>query len=175
MRSCGAYVRRVSTSWRASPRGKPYYHGAVALLADHYLRAGAARGDRLRRREGGEAAGLLRGVRATTHCLSRDRLAELGAEPSSERVAEQGRSSPRWASPRARHVAHPGGARGGSTRRGGDPAQHRVRFRAVVRLRVAYSRPPRSRAHPAEQAARILRGEGVTERIVRELVPPRTV
>ena len=37
------------------------------------------------------AAGLLPGLRATTHWLARDRLAELGAEPSSERVVEQGK------------------------------------------------------------------------------------
>ncbi len=37
------------------------------------------------------AAGLLPGLRATTHWLSLDRLAELGAEPTSERVVEQGK------------------------------------------------------------------------------------
>lgn len=37
------------------------------------------------------AAGLLDGLRATTHWLSLDRLAELGAEPTSERVVEQGK------------------------------------------------------------------------------------
>ncbi len=37
------------------------------------------------------AAGLLPGLRATTHWLALDRLAELGAEPASERVVEQGK------------------------------------------------------------------------------------
>ncbi len=37
------------------------------------------------------AAGILRGRRATTHWLSLDRMAEFGAEPSSERVVEQGK------------------------------------------------------------------------------------
>ncbi len=37
------------------------------------------------------AAGLLPGLRATTHWLALDRLAELGAEPTAERVVEQGR------------------------------------------------------------------------------------
>ena len=36
-------------------------------------------------------AGLLDGLRATTHWLSLDRLAELGAEPTVERVVEQGK------------------------------------------------------------------------------------
>ena len=37
------------------------------------------------------AAGLLHGVDATTHWLSRDQLADLGAMPSHERVVERGR------------------------------------------------------------------------------------
>ena len=37
------------------------------------------------------AAGLLPGVDATTHWLSRDQLADLGATPSHERVVERGR------------------------------------------------------------------------------------
>jgi putative intracellular protease/amidase len=37
------------------------------------------------------AAGLLDGVDATTHWLSRDELAELGARPVSERVVERGK------------------------------------------------------------------------------------
>ena len=37
------------------------------------------------------AAGLLRGLQATTHWLVLDQLAELGAEPTSERVVEQGK------------------------------------------------------------------------------------
>ncbi len=37
------------------------------------------------------AAGLLPGLRATSHWLALDRLAELGAEPTTERVVEQGR------------------------------------------------------------------------------------
>jgi putative intracellular protease/amidase len=37
------------------------------------------------------AAGLLEGLRATTHWLSRDMLRELGAEPVPDRVVEQGK------------------------------------------------------------------------------------
>jgi transcriptional regulator GlxA family with amidase domain len=37
------------------------------------------------------AAGILNGLRATTHWLELQTLAELGAEPSEERVVEQGR------------------------------------------------------------------------------------
>jgi putative intracellular protease/amidase len=37
------------------------------------------------------AAGILRGRKATTHWLSLDLMAEFGAEPSSERVVEQGK------------------------------------------------------------------------------------
>ena len=37
------------------------------------------------------AAGVLRGLKATTHWLVLDRLAEFGAEPTSERVVEQGK------------------------------------------------------------------------------------
>ncbi|TMK67313.1 MAG: DJ-1/PfpI family protein [Actinobacteria bacterium] len=37
------------------------------------------------------AAGILRGLRATTHWLSLDTLRELGAEPTPERVVEQGK------------------------------------------------------------------------------------
>lgn len=37
------------------------------------------------------AAGLLRGLKATTHWLVLDRLAQFGAEPTSERVVEQGK------------------------------------------------------------------------------------
>jgi len=37
------------------------------------------------------AAGLLTGLRATTHWSSLERLKQLGAEPSSERVVEQGK------------------------------------------------------------------------------------
>ena len=37
------------------------------------------------------AAGILRGLRATTHWLALDMLTELGAEPSGERVIEQGK------------------------------------------------------------------------------------
>jgi putative intracellular protease/amidase len=37
------------------------------------------------------AAGILRGLRATTHWLALDMLAELGAEPTGERVVEQGK------------------------------------------------------------------------------------
>ncbi len=37
------------------------------------------------------SAGLLPGLRATTHWLALDQLAELGAEPTSERVVEQGK------------------------------------------------------------------------------------
>ncbi len=37
------------------------------------------------------AAGLLDGLKATTHWLERDLLAELGAEPVSERVVEEGK------------------------------------------------------------------------------------
>ena len=37
------------------------------------------------------AAGLLRGLRATTHWLALDMLRELGAEPTLERVVEQGK------------------------------------------------------------------------------------
>src|SRR5437667_328361 len=37
------------------------------------------------------AAGLLRGLRATTHWASLERLRELGAEPVAERVVEQGK------------------------------------------------------------------------------------
>jgi putative intracellular protease/amidase len=37
------------------------------------------------------AAGILRGLRATTHWLALDMLTELGAEPSGERVVEQGK------------------------------------------------------------------------------------
>jgi putative intracellular protease/amidase len=36
-------------------------------------------------------AGILRGLRATTHWLELERLRELGAEPVSERVVEQGK------------------------------------------------------------------------------------
>lgn len=37
------------------------------------------------------AAGLLRGIPATTHWLSIDRLAEFGAEPRQERIVEHGK------------------------------------------------------------------------------------
>lgn len=37
------------------------------------------------------AAGILRGLKATTHWFSLDRLTEFGAEPTSERVVEQGK------------------------------------------------------------------------------------
>jgi putative intracellular protease/amidase len=37
------------------------------------------------------AAGILRGLRATTHWLSLDVLSDLGAEPTLERVVEQGK------------------------------------------------------------------------------------
>jgi transcriptional regulator GlxA family with amidase domain len=37
------------------------------------------------------AAGVLRGLRATSHWLVLDRLAEYGAEPTAERVVEQGK------------------------------------------------------------------------------------
>ncbi len=37
------------------------------------------------------AAGILKGLRATTHWTQLDRLAELGAEPTSERVVFQGK------------------------------------------------------------------------------------
>lgn len=37
------------------------------------------------------AAGLLRGLRATTHWMVRDQLREYGAEPVAERVVEQGK------------------------------------------------------------------------------------
>jgi transcriptional regulator GlxA family with amidase domain len=37
------------------------------------------------------AAGILRGVRATTHWAQLERLAEFGATPTSERVVEQGK------------------------------------------------------------------------------------
>jgi putative intracellular protease/amidase len=37
------------------------------------------------------AAGILRGLRATSHWLSLDRLREFGAEPTGERVVEQGK------------------------------------------------------------------------------------
>ena len=37
------------------------------------------------------AAGILRGLRATSHWLALDMLGELGAEPTSERVVEQGK------------------------------------------------------------------------------------
>jgi putative intracellular protease/amidase len=37
------------------------------------------------------AAGLLRGLKATSHWLMLERLAEFGAEPTSERVVEQGK------------------------------------------------------------------------------------
>jgi putative intracellular protease/amidase len=37
------------------------------------------------------AAGILRGLRATTHWLALDMLTELGAEPTGERVVEQGK------------------------------------------------------------------------------------
>jgi putative intracellular protease/amidase len=37
------------------------------------------------------AAGLLRGLRATTHWLAMDELARLGAEPTGQRVVEQGK------------------------------------------------------------------------------------
>jgi transcriptional regulator GlxA family with amidase domain len=37
------------------------------------------------------AAGLLRGLRATTHWTSLERLREFGAEPTTERVVEQGK------------------------------------------------------------------------------------
>jgi putative intracellular protease/amidase len=37
------------------------------------------------------AAGVLRGLKATSHWLELDRLAEFGAEPTSERVVEQGK------------------------------------------------------------------------------------
>ncbi len=68
------------------------------------------------------AAGLLRALRARTHwTLSLDRLAELGAEPASERVVEQGkiitggRGSPRASTWRC---CSPSASRG---RRGGAP------------------------------------------------------
>ena len=37
------------------------------------------------------AAGLLPGLRATTHWLALDQIADVGAEPTSERVVEQGK------------------------------------------------------------------------------------
>jgi putative intracellular protease/amidase len=37
------------------------------------------------------AAGILNGLKATTHWAAMDRLGELGAEPTSERVVEQGK------------------------------------------------------------------------------------
>jgi transcriptional regulator GlxA family with amidase domain len=37
------------------------------------------------------AAGVLRGLKATSHWLELERLRELGAEPTSERVVEQGK------------------------------------------------------------------------------------
>jgi len=37
------------------------------------------------------AAGVLRGLKATSHWLALDRLAEFGAEPTRERVVEQGK------------------------------------------------------------------------------------
>jgi putative intracellular protease/amidase len=37
------------------------------------------------------AAGILRGLRATTHWMQLERLRDLGAEPTSERVVEQGK------------------------------------------------------------------------------------
>lgn len=37
------------------------------------------------------AAGILRGLRATSHWAALDRLAEFGAEPTGERVVEQGK------------------------------------------------------------------------------------
>jgi transcriptional regulator GlxA family with amidase domain len=37
------------------------------------------------------AAGILRGLRATTHWLALDMLRDLGAEPTSERVVEEGK------------------------------------------------------------------------------------
>src|SRR2546430_15608972 len=37
------------------------------------------------------AAGILRGLRATTHWLSLDMLRDLGAEPTLERVVEEGK------------------------------------------------------------------------------------
>jgi transcriptional regulator GlxA family with amidase domain len=37
------------------------------------------------------AAGILRGLKATSHWAALDRLAEFGAEPTSERVVEQGK------------------------------------------------------------------------------------
>jgi putative intracellular protease/amidase len=54
------------------------------------------------------AAGVLNGLRATSHWLSLERLREYGASPTGERVVEQGRARPRrrrsrpsrWSAPR---------------------------------------------------------------------------
>ncbi len=77
------------------------------------------------------AAGLLRGRRAATHWMSRDLLRPFGAEPVAERVVVDGKLFT-----------------GGGVTGGGDPARHRIRPGAALRVGLAgagRSRNPQGR------------------------------
>ena len=84
------------------------------------------------------AAGILDGKRATTHWAYMERLRELGAEPVTERVVEDGKiitaAGVSAGIDMALTAGRPDrGRRGGA----GDPAGHRVRPGSPVRLRLA--------------------------------------
>ena len=84
------------------------------------------------------AAGLLEGKEATTHWASLDRLRDYGAIPTGRARRRAGQDHHR----RRRVVGHRHGAHARRAHRrrrvrAGDPARHRVRPAAAVRLRIA--------------------------------------
>ena len=96
------------------------------------------------------AAGLLEGKRATSHWAYREELRSYGAEPVAERVVVDGKVvTAAGVSAGIDMALHLTALEFGDVLARGDPARHRVRPRAAVRLRLAREgRPPARRAGP---------------------------
>jgi DJ-1/PfpI family protein len=77
------------------------------------------------------AAGVLEGMRATSHWLFLGRLGDLGAEPTPQRVVREGKVITAAGVLGDRHGARARGVGGGGGRRPSDPAFDRVRPRAA--------------------------------------------
>jgi putative intracellular protease/amidase len=95
------------------------------------------------------AAGLLDGVRATTHWTGMDELGRLGAIPVAERVVQSGKDRDRGGGVLGnRHGAHARCRARRARRRAGDPAVDRIRPATTVRRRVTGHGAHRDRRAP---------------------------
>jgi putative intracellular protease/amidase len=96
------------------------------------------------------AAGILKGLEATTHWMSLDRLPAYGARPTPQARGGAGQDHHRGRRIlRHRHGAHAGRPHRGRRRRAGHPARDRVRPAAAVPSRLTRDGPRAHRGGPA--------------------------